>query len=383
MAAAAIVLASGALAALAVPSPAHSSAMDWTIVALYAFVCSAVALGTYVALRSTPPARATTPPPPVVDGEAPEAAEAPPAAPEADPVAASSDPEEDATAGWAAGSGPGGTATYIADGGLVVIPPKPSSMEIASLAGKPLPSVAVQDAAAAIDRLSAFTPHLSHLAHRIVGEASSHPYVRFRPLLLVGPRGSGKKRFARHLCETLGLHAVTHRCGVSDHAFAGPSKGSLPLQAVLTSKTANPCIILENFSRADNANLTAAILDLTDRRSARRYLDVGQDVHVDLSRVLWIAICHDSRQVPRILLDRFRKIEIPLPEQESAPALIRNIAGDLAEEEGLDRRWANAYSEPEIDMIADAWGGGSLYRLRALMKKVGTAVDGMDRRKLN
>lgn len=278
---------------------------------------------------------------------------------------------------------------------LVVIPRGTAAQSTdTSLAGVPLPCVCVRDPSEAMRHLARNAPHLAALGERLIAEAASHPYARFRPTLLVGPPGAGKSRFARHFCDALGLYALRYACGGSaDGSFTGTSRQwvsarpSVPLQAVMHSKTANPCIILDEISRvADgryNGNLIDGVLDFTDPGTARRFFDIGSEIHVNLSRVLWIATCNDISQVPQVLLDRFRKIEVPAPSVEFAPALIRSIAEEIARERGFDVQWANTYSDLEIDMIAEAWGGGSLRRLRSLMEKVTDAVDRFDPKRLN
>jgi hypothetical protein len=255
------------------------------------------------------------------------------------------------------------------------------------MAGKRLPCAMVGDLGKVQESLDAEFPHLVEITSRILTEVSASTRVRFRPILLHGDPASGKTRYARRLCEALGVAPTVYPCGgAADASIGGTSaqwstaRASVPLQAVVRSAIANPCVVLDEISRTAgsgyNGSLTDVILGLTERESSRAYFDLFLEVEVDLSGVLWMATTNTLEGLDQALLSRFTKIEIPLPEEEHAAHLIARMSVEIAVEAGLPAEFAHRFTDAEVDMIAEAWGGGSIRRLRALMTKVVKAIDG-------
>ncbi len=79
--------------------------------------------------------------------------------------------------------------------------------------------------------------------------------------------------------------------------------------------------------------------------------------------------------LPQAMLDRFRLMTVPEPAVEHAPALVHAMSREIATDRGLSPEWAVAWSDAEVDMLAEAWGGGSLRRLRSLVTKATDTVE--------
>ena len=256
----------------------------------------------------------------------------------------------------------------------------------AELAGKGLLFRKTGDLHALREGLDRAFPHLAGVTERLVNELAATPYATWRPFLLCGPPGAGKSRYARAIGKAMGLHTVVYPCGgQSDGAIGGTSRQwstgrpCVPLQAVGGSHCANPLLVLDEVEKAGtgrhNGNLVDTLHGLLDRETARAYLDPLLEVPVDLSGVCWIGTANSTDGLPQALLDRFRLVTVDEPGVEHAGALVRAMASDIAEERGLGAEWAVDWSDDEVDMLAEAWGGGSLRRLRSLVAKATDRVE--------
>lgn len=274
--------------------------------------------------------------------------------------------------------------------GLVVVPAlaatagstiqKEIVRQFTQIAGVGLPIV-TGDAAAARRSLLKRYPHFAAEIDLILRQRQ--PYR----LLLIGSPGCGKTSLARDLADALGLASVVYAAGgSSDSSFAGTSsqwstaRASLPLQLILRSRIANPVVILDEVEKSggslQNGAFADAALTYLEPTSARRVLDPALEVEVDLAAVSYVATANSLDGVPAALRDRLRVIRMPDATQQHAPALIARILDDVAIERGIDRRWLQPLAADELELVHEAWPGGSLRRLRRVVELV---VDGRER----
>ena len=64
---------------------------------------------------------------------------------------------------------------------------------------------------------------------------------------------------------------------------------------------------------------------------------------------------------------------MPQPDWEHLYVLTQQIIDRIAAEQGVDRRWFAPLAEDEMDLVRDAWPGGSI---RQLTRIVATILDG-------
>ena len=187
------------------------------------------------------------------------------------------------------------------------------------------------------------------------------PYIALGPMLLVGPPGAGKSRLARSLGEALGLQTSSvNLAGVSDsRLIEGTARGfmntqpCLPAVAMTRSRTANPCIILEE---ADKAGGSAAhgeplktLLTMLEPHTASRYFDSCLLADVDLSHVNWILTANTTETLSRPLLSRLQIVRINGPEPQHFDQLLHSIRADIATSWGV-----RASELPELHGEAEA-----------------------------
>lgn len=218
-------------------------------------------------------------------------------------------------------------------------------------------------------------PHAKGVIDRILQDVRPGEPIRLRPTLLVGSPGSGKTTLAREIGSALNLATTVFPCAsVADGSFGGTSaqwstrRASTPLEAIRRSRTANPMIVLDEIEKtgvsSTNGSLMSALLPMLERHTAEDYFEIGIERNANLGWVGFLATANDLSSVPAPLRDRFRIVQMPDPNPQHLGDLVRRIVRDLAVEGGVDPAWTAPLAADEMRVIAKAWGGGSLRRLR-------------------
>jgi hypothetical protein len=244
------------------------------------------------------------------------------------------------------------------------------------LAGKPLPLIDRGPIDLHFRVLAAKWPHASSVIETILGDLASDDRVRFRPTLLVGDPGSGKTSLARAIAEQLSLpHELYSLAGMADASLMGTSaqwsssRPSVPLQLVQRSGYANGLVVWDEIEKVGdgrhNGGPLDALLPMFERSQARSIRDLALEVEVDLSWISHFATANDLDGVPAPVRDRMRVIRMPNPGWRHIGPLSRQILDDIAKDRGIDPRWYPPLAEDELDVIREAWPGGSLRQLRA------------------
>jgi hypothetical protein len=260
---------------------------------------------------------------------------------------------------------------------------KPSRLrerQASDIAGQALPLVTPPDPHDVRAGLVSRWPHAAGIIDTLLRDVSRRGPAKLGNTIVVGAPGSGKSALCTALADALGLPSLLYPCGGSaDASLAGTSaqwstaRESVVLRTIRQHRVANPVLVLDEIEKTgtgrENGALLDALLSLTEPSTARRFLDPMLEVETDLSHVSWLATSNDVAKIPAPLRDRFRILRMPDPQAAHLPALLAGILADIAAEtDGSE--WAQALAGDEIAAIAEAWGGGSLRRLRRIVEVV-------------
>lgn len=204
------------------------------------------------------------------------------------------------------------------------------------------------------DKLKAEFPWLSEPIDLIAGDlelahAGAAPRFEFRPLMINGPAGIGKSRFARRMADLAGVgYRYLAAGGLSGGAeFAGTGRSapdphpSTPVLAIFRSATANPIVFVDEIDKIrrgeGGGTLEDALLSVLESETAKRYFDECLQSTVDLSHVSYIFAVNEIHSVNPILRDRIRIVNVKRPPPEAFPIILTGILDEVAHDYSIPR----------------------------------------------
>lgn len=261
-----------------------------------------------------------------------------------------------------------------------------SGLEEYKVLAQPVPLVGGDKNVGGItDRLRSEFPWMEEAIDRVADDLAlcglgAEPWARIRPLLHVGPPGSGKTRLARRLAELIGTgYLMISASGSSDdRSLVGTAHGwanhepSAILRLMLSCNAANPLIIVDELEKSGgserNGDIRRSLLGLLEPETARRWYDECLQCHCDASGVSWILTANSLEPISRPLLSRMAIARVGMPGPDAIEGILDGMRLDIALDLGLDPALL-----PEIDpaarrALADAFGRGrSLRSIRAAL----------------
>ena len=185
-----------------------------------------------------------------------------------------------------------------------------------------------------------------------------------RPVLLLGPPGIGKTRFARRFAEemALGFRAIG-LAGMSDvRSLTGTARGwstgqpSVLLEPLLNNKSASSLVLLDEIEKAvDGGSKTPAasdfLLGLLEPENARSWFDSFLQTECDLSRLVFIATANSLAGLSTPLLSRVTVLDFGRPTPEDVRGVIPFALQDIAKDWELPMVVFDAVVPPvEVDV---------------------------------
>lgn len=172
---------------------------------------------------------------------------------------------------------------------------------------------------------------------------------QFRPLVIHGPAGIGKSRFARRMADLarVGYRYVSAGGMAGGNEFAGTGRSaedphpSTPVLAIYRSGTANPIVFVDEIDKIDHdkkgGTLEDALLAVLEAETAKRYFDECLQAQVDLSYVSYIFAVNDVHSLNPIMKDRMRVVSVKRPPPSAFSVILRGIMDEVARDYAIPR----------------------------------------------
>lgn len=168
-----------------------------------------------------------------------------------------------------------------------------------------------------------------------------------RPLLLAGPPGCGKTRWAREVARILhlpfstlslaGAHTSMGLAG-SERGWSG-ARPSYPAQAIQQLACPNPLILLDEVGRTSdgghNGDVEDAMLPMIEPETGSRYPDKFLLGNLNLSQVSWVLTTNSLAGVSEPLVQRTKVVHAQAPKDRHLPQILDSVTRDVGRRLGL------------------------------------------------
>lgn len=201
-------------------------------------------------------------------------------------------------------------------------------------------------------------------------------------ILVVGPPGVGKTRFARRLSELAKVpYAIANVSGTSDNRdFAGTAHGwssahpSRVVESMIDCECANIVMIVDEIDKAGgnerNGHLQRSLLAMLAQETMGQYRDEGLGVTVDLSHVSWILTANSMRNIEPSLLSRVKIVKMAAPSAKYAERVVETAIRDAVAQVGIQAGEHKIEPEVRDALIRAARSGATPRRIASMVDRV-------------
>lgn len=184
----------------------------------------------------------------------------------------------------------------------------------------------------------------------------------FKPVLLLGPTGSGKTSLAVRLAGLFGRPlSVVAAGGTSDAGGVAPvtrgwaaSKPCGPFVAAMENNCCDPAILVDEIDKspregAQNGSITGTLLSMLDFE--RPYTDSCLMAPVDMSRMMFMATANDLARLSPQLLGRFDVMVVKRPSPEHFTMVLAEMRKIVAKANNSDPSFLPRLDQDEMGAL--------------------------------
>jgi ATP-dependent Lon protease len=164
------------------------------------------------------------------------------------------------------------------------------------------------------------------------------------PILLDGPPGLGKTLFAQSFAKIFGAGYVPVRLESaqssaaligSDEFFLNAKQGAIA-EWFLSNETANPVFLLDEIDKCQGSreySPMASLYQLLESETSQCFADLSAPtIHMNVSKVIWIATSNDANLLPEPIRSRLRQFDIPTMTEQQSLNLVGSMFKSLVDE---------------------------------------------------
>lgn len=145
------------------------------------------------------------------------------------------------------------------------------------------------------------------------------------PIAMEGPPGTGKTVLAKCIADALGLpFEHISLAGVSDGCtlkgkepvWVGAQPGRI-VKILQRMNCSNGIVFIDEVDKVRNTShgkeVQSVLLDILEYPQNTHFVDsfIGNDIHIDLSNIIWIVAMNDSTELEKSLISRLNIVKIP------------------------------------------------------------------------
>lgn len=212
-------------------------------------------------------------------------------------------------------------------------------------------------------RFPNFADVIDDIARQLALRARLREPLGLEPLLLAGPPGVGKTRFAQAVAEQIGFGLAVHSLAettagwVISGASTGWSNSRPGLVATHVAELPDgqaPLILFDELDKVPIGNypITPTLLGMLESSTAHRFRDECLSMDLDVRPLSLLFTANRLDRIPPEVLSRMTVVEVQSPTKSQMPAIVKSVDEGLRRERPRLRRHFLPLSPSVIEQLS-------------------------------